>query len=85
MPDVTVLSKPGCVQCNATCRSLDSANVEYAHIDLSQYPDALDWALDHGYQQAPIVIVGDMSSEDFTAWTGFRPDKITSLSASMNT
>ena len=30
---------------------------------------------------APIVVVGDMDSEDFDAWTGFRPDRIEALAA----
>lgn len=70
---VTVLSKPSCVQCNATYRALDSHGVKYEIKDMSQDPEALALAKELGYLQAPVVIAGEQH------WSGFRPDLIKSL------
>lgn len=70
---VLVLSKPSCVQCNATYRALDSKNVEYKVIDLTEDAGAMEKAKSLGYAQAPVVITAD------DHWSGFRPDKIASL------
>lgn len=71
---VEVLSKPSCVQCNATYRALDSKGIQYTVIDMTENGEALKKAKALGYLQAPVVITpaGDH-------WSGFRPDKIDSL------
>lgn len=70
---ITVYTKPGCVQCNATFRALDKANTEYRSIDVSQDSAALERIKQLGYMQAPVV----ETSTDH--WSGFRPDKISEL------
>jgi glutaredoxin-like protein NrdH len=42
-------------------------------VDLSQDSEAMDMVRELGYAAAPVVISGD------THWSGFRPDKISSL------
>ncbi|MDF2917992.1 MAG: glutaredoxin-like protein NrdH [Microbacterium sp.] len=71
MNEITVYSKPSCVQCNATYRALDSKGIEYQVIDLSENPAALEYVQDLGYLQAPVVVV-----DDHDHWSGFRPDHI---------
>lgn len=71
---VTVLTKPSCVQCNATYRALDSKGIKYEIRDMSEDAAAMKLAKDLGYLQAPVVIAPDGSS-----WSGFRPDKIGEL------
>lgn len=73
---IIVYSKPVCVQCNATYRALDSKGLEYTVVDLSQNENALEYVRELGYQQAPVVVVGD---EDH--WSGFRPDHIARIAA----
>lgn len=73
--NVTVYSKPACVQCNATVRALDKAGIDYAIIDITQDEQARDYVMSLGYLQAPIVVAG----EDH--WSGFRPDRIKGLDA----
>lgn len=73
---VTVLSKPSCVQCNATYRALDSQGVEYTVVDMTQDVAALEKAKSLGYAQAPVVIAPDGSH-----WSGFDPDRIKALAA----
>ncbi|GAA2014047.1 glutaredoxin-like protein NrdH [Brevibacterium samyangense] len=72
---ITVYTKPSCVQCTATYRALDAKGIEYRSVDLSQDPNALDVVKAMGYMQAPVVVT------DNDHWSGFRPDKIATLSA----
>lgn len=39
---ITVYTKPGCVQCNATFRALDKAGLSYQVVDVSSDAAALD-------------------------------------------
>lgn len=75
-PKVTVYTKPACVQCNATYKSLDKEGIVYESVDISADPKALEHVLSLGYQQAPVVVT------DNDQWSGFRPDKIAELVAS---
>lgn len=68
--EITVYSKPRCVQCDATYRALDRSGTPYRKVDVSVDSDALQYILSLGYQQAPVVVAGDKH------WSGFRPDMI---------
>ncbi|KRD60471.1 glutaredoxin-like protein NrdH [Ensifer sp. ENS10] len=72
--NVTVYSKPACVQCTATYRALDRQGVNYEVIDISIDQDALETVKGLGYMQLPVVVAGPEH------WAGFRPDKISALS-----
>ena len=74
---VTVLSKPACVQCNATYRQLDKEGIEYEVRDITQDEEAYTLAKSFGYLGAPVVIAGDDN------WSGFRPDKIAALASTL--
>ena len=75
--EVVVYTKPACVQCNATYRSLDKKGIKYRSVDISVDPEALERVLALGYQQAPVVTFnGDH-------WSGFRPDKIADIPAAL--
>lgn len=71
--NITVYTKPACVQCTATYRALDKAGIEYDVVDISENPEARDFVMALGYLQAPVVVAGDEH------WSGFRPDRIKSL------
>ena len=71
--NVTVYTKPACVQCNATYRALDKKGIEYQSVDVTQDPEALARLKAMGYLQAPVVVA------DGDHWSGFRPDKIEAL------
>ncbi|SLM87684.1 glutaredoxin-like protein NrdH [Brachybacterium nesterenkovii] len=73
--DITVYSKPLCVQCDATKRALNKAGVAYDVVDVTEDAEALAKVKALGYMQAPVVITGD------DHWAGFRPDKIKALVA----
>lgn len=72
-PMITLYTKPGCPQCTATARTLDSMGLEYRSVDLSGDPQALDLVKAMGYTQAPVVVT------DTDHWSGFRPDKLATL------
>ncbi|MCS6712225.1 glutaredoxin-like protein NrdH [Brachybacterium sp. EF45031] len=73
--DITVYSKPLCVQCDATKRALTKAGLAFDVVDITEDADALARVKSLGYVQAPVVITGD------DHWSGFRPDKIKALAA----
>jgi Glutaredoxin-like protein NrdH len=75
---VTVYTKPGCVQCNATYRALDKKGIPYNSRDISQDEEALERLKALGHMQAPVVETATDS------WTGFRPDKIDELAAQLS-
>ncbi|KQS14824.1 glutaredoxin-like protein NrdH [Curtobacterium sp. MCLR17_007] len=74
---VTVYTKPSCVQCTATYRALDNKGIEYEVHDVSTDEAALEHVKSLGYLQAPVVVTDD------DHWSGFRPDKIATLSAEL--
>lgn len=73
--NVTVYSKPSCVQCNATYRALDAKGINYRVIDLAADEAATEFVKGLGYLQAPVVV-----TDEGGHWSGFRPDKIAELS-----
>lgn len=67
---ITVHSKPSCVQCTATYRSLDARGLEYRVVDVTTNDNALEYVKGElGYLGAPVVTEHDH-------WTGYRPDHI---------
>jgi len=72
---ITVYTKPACVQCNATYRALDKEGIEYSVVDITEDAEARDYVMALGYLQAPVIVAGD------DHWSGFRPDRIKSLTA----
>ena len=68
--EITVYSKPSCVQCTATYRKLDDNGMEYTLVDVSEDESALARIKDLGYLQAPVVVAPNGH------WSGYRPDKI---------
>jgi glutaredoxin-like protein NrdH len=69
----TVYSKPACVQCDATKKTMDKLQIDYEIVDISEDSDAREYVLALGYLQAPVVVAGD------DHWSGFRPDRIKAL------
>lgn len=85
---ITLYTKPRCVQCTATKRSLDKLGLEYTTIDVSQDEEALARILAAGHLTAPVVeidgeIVDDSDVRNgpvtISAWGGFRPDLLHKL------
>lgn len=77
--DVTLYSKPGCVQCTATERQFDREGIDYTKVDVTTDPAALDHVKDLGYSSAPVVEVTSTDPEQRGHWSGFRPDHIATI------
>ncbi len=71
--NVTVYTKPNCVQCDATKRLMDKLDIAYSTVDITQDTEAFDKIVSMGFKAAPVVITDDGS------WSGFNPDKINGL------
>lgn len=71
--EITVYTKPACVQCKATQRTLDKLGIPYESVDISVNQEAREYVMGLGYMIAPVITVG----EDH--WAGFRPDRLKGL------
>ena len=72
---VTVFSREGCVQCNATYRALDDRGVDYRIVDVDELREgAAEELRALGFTRLPVVKVPGTS-----AWSGFRPDLIAEI------
>ena len=72
--EITVYSKPQCVQCTATVKALETKGIKHKIIDLTQDDSAMNIVQSMGYRQAPVVVT------DTSHWSGFRPDMISQIS-----
>jgi glutaredoxin-like protein NrdH len=71
--EVTVYSKPACVQCTATKRWLESKGIDYVEDDAIANLDHIQALLQ--FKQAPVIRVVD-SSGTATFWYGHNPDEL---------
>lgn len=74
--NITVYTKPACVQCTATKKALDKIaadGITYTMIDISVDAEAREYVMSLGCLQAPVVIAGG------NHWSGYRPDRISAL------
>ncbi len=71
--NVTVYTKPNCVQCDATKRTLDKIGVAYDTIDATADEAVYDMLIEKGFRAMPVVNAGD------EWWSGFNPGKINGL------
>lgn len=72
-----VYTKPNCVQCNATTRKMEEMGIEFEPRPLTEHPEGLTLAQEHGISSAPVVDAGDR------VWGGYRPDLIKEYAAVM--
>lgn len=77
--NVTVLTKPDCVQCDFTKTHFGKHGIEYNVVDITVDADARQKAIDLGYFSAPVVIVE--ADGEVAHWSGFKPDRIKALGA----
>lgn len=75
MSNITVYSKPNCMQCEFTKRWLHNNGLPYTAIDVTKDELSLDYIKRLGYQNLPVVVVDDGDKH----WYGFRPDLLEEL------
>lgn len=66
---VTVFTKPSCVACDATKRTLKKKGIVYDEIQLT--PEKVEEFKSQGFMSAPIVV-----REDGHTWAGYKLDEI---------
>src|SRR5215213_6860927 len=74
--NITVYTKPACVQCNATYKALEKQGIAFQKVDITLDSEARDYVMALGYLQAPVVVAGN------DHWSGYRPDRIKALGGS---
>lgn len=77
--NITVYSKPDCVQCRATKRAFDDLDLPYEVVDVSVDEQARQRLAALGYLAVPVVICRSPAQQ----WSGYRPDRITRLATSV--
>lgn len=70
---VTVYSKPDCMQCNFTKKWLKERNVPYTELNVEEDEEALSKVREMGYQAVPVIVT------ETDSWYGFQPDKLAKL------
>jgi glutaredoxin-like protein NrdH len=70
---ITVYTKPSCVQCEATKRSLDKLDLDYETIDVTTDEVVYEMLVEKGFKAMPVV------NANGEWWSGFQPDKINGL------
>ena len=70
---ITVYTKPNCVQCDATKRTLNKLGLEYNTIDATTDEAVYNMLVEKGFKAMPVV------NADDDWWSGFNPDKLNGL------
>ena len=76
--EVTVYTKPQCVQCDMTKKVLDGGKIPYKQVDITEDKEAYDYVISLGYTSAPIIVT------DAGSWSGFKFEQLKSLVARYN-
>lgn len=74
MNKVTVYTTIDCPQCMMAKQYMDSLNIEYETIDVTNNEEARQHVKELGFTSLPVVVV-----ESGEAWFGFRPENIDTL------
>jgi glutaredoxin-like protein NrdH len=77
MSQVTVHTKPACVQCNATTRKLRALGIPYVTAELTEESAARFRKF--GHLSAPVV------TPPTGSWSGYRPDLLEALTTPTDT
>ncbi|MDR2660759.1 MAG: glutaredoxin-like protein NrdH [Lactobacillaceae bacterium] len=78
MPNITVYTRADCVQCKMTKRFLEQNGVPFKIINIDEKPEFIAKLKANGHHQIPVVSV-----EGVEEFTGFRPDTLKRLIASV--
>ena len=71
---ITVYTKPACVACNQTKKTLDKMGLSYNVVDITEDAAAYDKVVSMGFMSAPVVVTDEGGS-----WAGYQPEKLKAL------
>lgn len=87
--ELTLYSKPGCVQCTGTAKHLERKGFkhedgDYVYTDVTTDPEAYDFVVNtlQNLQMPTLVVRDTATGEIMDKWTGFNPDKLDAWVAS---
>lgn len=77
---IELYSKPSCVQCTQSKKTLDRMGLNYSVTDVTEDPTAYDFVTKTlGYMAAPVLVIKNAANEIIDSWSGFNPEKIHEL------
>ena len=76
---IELYSKPACIQCNQSKKTLDKLGLSYIVTDVTEDPNALDFVVSLGFRAAPVLIIKDADGNILDKWAGFNPEKLNAL------
>ena len=76
----TVFTQPGCQPCRAVKRWLDSRDIAYSEVDVTESPEDAQFIKDLGYMQSPVVAY-EVDGER-RHFSGFNPYELEDLQKS---
>lgn len=77
---IELYSKPMCVQCNQSKKTLDKLGLKYVTADVTEDANAYEFVTATlGYKAAPVLVIKNEAGEVVNSWSGFQPEKIEAL------
>lgn len=76
---IELYSKPACIQCNQSKKTLDKLGLEYSVTDVTEDPQAYEFVVSLGFRAAPVLIIKDSEGNVLDQWAGFQPEKLNAL------
>lgn len=79
---VELYSKPACVQCTQSKKTLEKLGVEFIESNVVSDEAAYDFVTKTlGYKAAPVLVVKDADGNVVEHWSGFEPEKLNKLAS----
>lgn len=77
---IELYSKPMCVQCNQSKKTLDKLGLNYVVADVTEDEKAYEFVTQElGYSAAPVLVIKNDSGDVVSSWSGFQPEKLEAL------
>lgn len=77
---IELYSKPACIQCNQSKKTLDKLGLDYIITDVTEDESAYEFVLSMGFRAAPVLVIKDSDGNILDKWSGFNPEKLNALS-----
>lgn len=79
---VELYSKPSCVQCVQSKKTLEKLGVSYIESNVVSDEAAYEFVTKTlGYSAAPVLVVKDNDGNVIEHWSGFEPEKLSKLAS----
>lgn len=79
LPNVTVLTQPGCNPCENVKRYMKMRKIDFNEVNVREDAEAAKLASDLGYLGTPVIVVKDSDGTIVDHWYDFRIDRMKDL------